>query len=185
MLVVGADFVSRITDHDSKQTAMLFADGAGAVVLGATPPGTGRIGPIRLRADASVPEHLFLGREGGATIEMDGHETFKHAVTRMSEVTREVVAAAGLTLDEIDVFVYHQANGRIISAVGERLELPAERVVDCIERTGNMSAATIPYALATVEADGRLRDGARVLLSAFGGGFTWGGGVVEWGRGDG
>jgi len=184
VLVVGADFISRITDQDSKATAMLFADGAGAVVVGPTAPGAGRIGPIRLRADASAPEVLYLAHGTDATIEMDGHETFKHAVNRMSEVTREVIAAAGLRLEEIDLFVYHQANGRIISAVGERLELPPERVVDCIERIGNMSAATVPYALATAEADGRLKDGARVLLSAFGGGFTWGGGVVEWGRGD-
>lgn len=184
VLVVGADFISRITDHDSKQTAMLFADGAGAVVLGPAPAGAGRIGPIFLRADASSPEFLFLSREGGSMIEMDGHETFKHAVNRMAEVTQEVVAAAGLTLAEIDLFVYHQANGRIISAVGERLELPAERVVDCIERIGNMSAGTVPYALDVARADGRLTDGARVLMAAFGGGFTWGGAVVEWGRGD-
>jgi 3-oxoacyl-[acyl-carrier-protein] synthase III len=103
----------------------------------------------------------------------------------MSEVTAEVVAAAGLTLAEIDLFVYHQANGRILKAVGERLELDEARVVDCIERVGNMSAATLPYALDAAFADGRLRDGSRVLLSAFGGGFTWGGGVIEWGRADG
>jgi 3-oxoacyl-[acyl-carrier-protein] synthase III len=184
-LVVGADFVSRITDHASKQTAMLFADGAGAVVLGATAPGAGRVGPVLLRHDASAPEFLHLGREAGSTIEMDGHETFKHAVARMVEVTHETVAAAGLTLEQIDLFVYHQANGRIISAVGERLGLDAERVVDCIERTGNMSAASIPYALHAAQADGRLRDGARVLTAAFGGGFTWAGAVVEWGRADG
>lgn len=184
VLVVGADFISRITDHDSKQTAMLFADGAGAVVLGATRPGAGRVGPILLRADASSPEYLFLARAGGSTIEMDGHETFKHAVNRMAEVTQEVLAAAGLTLAEIDLFVYHQANGRILKAVAERLELDEARVVDCIERTGNMSAATVPYALDAARADGRLRDGARVLLSAFGGGFTWGGAVVEWGPSD-
>jgi 3-oxoacyl-[acyl-carrier-protein] synthase-3 len=183
-LVVGADFISRVTDHDSKATAMLFADGAGAVVLGATPPQAGRIGPLLLRSEAA-PEVLSLGPEAGATIEMDGHETFKQAVSRMAEVTREAVAAAGLTLAEIDLFVYHQANGRIVKAVGERLGLDEARVVDCIEQTGNMSAATVPYALEVAERDGRLHDGARVLLSAFGGGFTWGGGVIEWGRGDG
>ena len=185
VLVIGADFISRITDHDSKQTAMLFADGAGAVVLAATPAEAGRIGPILLRADSSAPEVLFLSREGGATIEMDGHETFKHAVARMAEVTRETLAAAGLTLGDVDLFVYHQANGRILKAVAERLELDEARVVDCIELTGNMSAATLPYALDVAHADGRLRDGSRVLLSAFGGGFTWGGGLIEWGRGDG
>jgi len=185
VLVVGADFVSRITDLDSKQTAMLFADGAGAVVLGAATPGGGRVGPVLLRHDASAPEFLYLAREAGATIEMDGHETFKHAVNRMAEVAQEVVAAAGLTLADVDVFAFHQANGRIVSAVGERLGLDPARVVDCIERVGNMSAGTVPYALEVARADGRLRDGARVLLAAFGGGFTWGGALIEWGAGDG
>ncbi len=184
VLVVGADFLSRITDHASKQTAMLFSDGVGAALVSATAAGAGRIGPLLLRADASVPEHLYLAR-GASTIEMDGHETFKHAVARMAEITLEAIAAAGLTLAEIDLFVYHQANGRIIKAVGERLELDTERVIDCIELVGNMSAATVPYALDVARRDGRLRDGMRVLLSAFGGGFNWGGVVVEWGRGDG
>jgi 3-oxoacyl-[acyl-carrier-protein] synthase III len=184
VLVVGADFLSRINDADSKLTGMLFADGAGAVVVGAVPAGSGQIGPILLRADASAPELLYLGRHPGATIEMDGHETFKHAVARMSEVTREALDAAGLTRDDVDLFVYHQANGRILKAVGERLGLDEARVVDCIERVGNMSAATLPYALEVAQQDGRLHDGTRVLLSAFGGGFTWGGGIVTWGRGD-
>jgi 3-oxoacyl-[acyl-carrier-protein] synthase III len=184
VLVVGADFISRITDHASKQTAMLFADGAGAVVLVPTPTGAGRIGPILLRHDASSPEFLRLARDGGATIEMDGHATFKHAVNRIVEVTRETVEAAGVTLADVDLFVYHQANSRILKAVAERLELDAERVIDCIELTGNMSAASVPYALATAQAEGRLHDGARVLLAAFGGGFTWGGALVEWGRAD-
>jgi 3-oxoacyl-[acyl-carrier-protein] synthase-3 len=184
VLVVGADFISRITDHDSKQTAMLFADGAGAVVLAATPAGAGRVGPVLLRADASSPEFLFLGREGGGTIEMDGHATFKHAVNRIVEVTQETVEVAGMGLADVDLFVYHQANSRILKAVAERLALDPARVIDCIELTGNMSAASVPYALATAEAEGRLHDGARLLLAAFGGGFTWGGAVVEWGRGD-
>ncbi len=184
VLVIGADFISRITDHDSKATAMLFADGAGAVVVTAADPSDadelGSIGPILLRADGSEPSILYATHEQ-RTLQMDGHETFKHAVNRMSEVTRDAVAAAGLTLDQIDLFAYHQANGRIVRAVGERLELDAARVVDCIEKTGNMSAASIPFALDAARRDGRLRPGARVLLSAFGAGFTWGGGVIEWG----
>jgi len=183
-LVVGADLLSRVLDRDSKQTAMLFADGAAAVVLGATAPGAGRVGPILLRHDAASPEYLYLSRAAGSTIEMDGHETFKHAVARIVEVTHETVAAAGAGLADIDLFVYHQANSRILRAVAERLELDESRVIDCIELTGNMSAASVPYALATAHADGRLADGARVLLAAFGGGFTWGGAVVEWGAGD-
>jgi 3-oxoacyl-[acyl-carrier-protein] synthase-3 len=180
-LVVGADLLSRVTDHGSKQTAMLFADGAGAVVLAATPAGAGRIGPILLRHDASAPEFLYLSREAGGTIEMDGHATFKHAVNRIVEVTQETLAAADATLADVDLFVYHQANSRILKAVAERLELDAERVIDCIEQTGNMSAASVPYALDVARAEGRLHAGARVLLAAFGGGFTWGGALIEWG----
>lgn len=183
-LVVGADFISRITDLDCKQTGMLFADGAGAVVVGATPPGAGRVGPVLLRADASAPEHLYLARTPGATIEMDGHETFKHAVNRMAEITRDVVAAAGLTLADVDLFAYHQANARIVKAVGERLSLQEDRVIDCIEQIGNMSAASVPYALDVARRERRLRDGALVLMAAFGGGFTWGGALVEWGPAD-
>ena len=113
---------------------------------------------------------------------MDGPEVYRNAVTRMSEVTLAAVDRAGLTLQDIDLFVYHQANARITRALGERLEIPPERVVDCIETLGNASAATLPVALVAAERDGRLRPGARVLLSAFGAGFTWGGGVIEWGE---
>jgi 3-oxoacyl-[acyl-carrier-protein] synthase-3 len=179
VLAIGADFVSRITDQTSKVTAMLFADGAGAVVLGPT-DGPARVGPVILRADGSHARTLYAPIDT-RLIEMDGHETFKHAVNRMSETTREAVAAAGLTLEEIDLFVYHQANGRILRAVAERLELDESRIVDCIELTGNMSAGTVPYALDVARAEGRLRAGARVLLSAFGAGFTWGAGVVTLG----
>jgi 3-oxoacyl-[acyl-carrier-protein] synthase-3 len=116
---------------------------------------------------------------------MKGHETFREAVARLSEVTGEAIAAAGVDADEIDLFVYHQANGRITRAVGERLGLAPERVVDCIERCGNTSAASIPIALSLAEAEGRLPDGARILLAAFGAGLTWAGAVVEWGRPEG
>jgi 3-oxoacyl-[acyl-carrier-protein] synthase-3 len=185
VLVIGADFVSRITDHDSKATAMLFADGAGAVMMARAHPsaGAGRIGPLLLRADGAMADILYATHER-RVIEMDGHETFKHAVNRMVEATREAVDAAGLTLADIDLFAYHQANGRILRSIVERLELDEARVVDCIELTGNMSAATLPHALETAQRDGRLYDGARVLLSAFGAGFTWGAGVVTWGAGD-
>jgi 3-oxoacyl-[acyl-carrier-protein] synthase-3 len=91
------------------------------------------------------------------------------------------VERAGLTLEDIDLFVFHQANARITRALGERLGVDSERVVDCIERLGNSSAATLPLALAAAEADGRLEPGTRVLLGAFGGGFTFGGAVMEWG----
>jgi 3-oxoacyl-[acyl-carrier-protein] synthase-3 len=113
---------------------------------------------------------------------MRGHETFREAVARLTLATLQAARAASVGLDEIDLFVYHQANGRILSAVAERLGVSAERVVDCIGEYGNTSAATLPLALAFSEREGRLNAGDRVLLGAFGAGFTWGATVVEWGR---
>ena len=183
VLLIGADFVTRITDYDDKGSAPLFADAAGAVVLGPGGGGLGEIGPIVLGADGSHAETI-IAQHHDRMVRMDGPEVFKHAVARMAAASEQAVERAGLTLDDIDVFVYHQANARITRAVGERLGLVPERVVDCIEMLGNASAATLPVALAAAERDGRLRPGARVLLSAFGAGFTWGAGVIEWG-GDG
>jgi 3-oxoacyl-[acyl-carrier-protein] synthase-3 len=180
VLVVGADFITRITDYSDPKTSPLFADAAGAVVLGVGESGAGAVGPIVLGADGSHAESI-VATLSERKIQMDGPEVYRHAIARMSEVTLEAVHRAGLELDDIDLFVYHQANARITRALGERLGLPAGRVVDCIEVLGNSSAATLPVALAAAEADGRLRPGARVLLSAFGAGFTWGGGVLEWG----
>jgi 3-oxoacyl-[acyl-carrier-protein] synthase-3 len=178
-VVIGADFMSRITDPDDRSTAAVFADGAGAVLLQATAQES-RIGPIVLGSDGAGADHIIVPRAEG-TIRMRGHETFREAVARLSLATVQAVRAAGARLDDIDLFVYHQANGRILSAVGERLGLPAERVVDCISEYGNTSAATLPLALEHAERDGRLRPGQRVLLGAFGAGFTWGATVVEWG----
>ena len=115
---------------------------------------------------------------------MKGHDTFRQAVDRLSQAASDAAAAAGRELDEIDLFVFHQANGRILTAVGERLGLPRERVIDCIDRYGNTSAASIPLALAEAEAGGLLADGSAVLLAAFGGGLSWAATVVEWGVGD-
>jgi 3-oxoacyl-[acyl-carrier-protein] synthase-3 len=181
VLVIGADFISRITNYEDKRTAPLFADGAGAVVLGPAGEGPGAIGPIVLGSDGAGGDTI-RGSHDERKISMDGPEVFRHAVARMSQVTMTAIERAGMTLEDIDLFVYHQANGRITRALGERLGLPMERVVDCIEDLGNSSAATLPLALAVAEQDGRLKPGARVLLSAFGAGFTWGGGVVEWGE---
>jgi 3-oxoacyl-[acyl-carrier-protein] synthase-3 len=182
VLLIGADFITRITDYDDKMTAPLFADAAGAALLGAVPTDSdaGSIGPIVLGADGSHARTIFATHER-RLIEMDGAEVFRHAVNRMSEVTLQAVDRAGTTLDDIDLFVYHQANARITKALGERLELPAGKVVDCIATLGNSSAATLPLALVAAELDGRLKPGSRVLVSAFGAGFTWGGGVLEWG----
>jgi 3-oxoacyl-[acyl-carrier-protein] synthase III len=178
-LVIGADLMSRITDPEDRATAAVFADGAGAVVLRATARES-RIGPIVLGADGAGADHIIVPRENG-TIQMRGHETFREAVARLALSTVQAVRAADVRLEDIDLFVYHQANGRILSAVGERLGLPADRVVDCISEYGNTSAATLPLALAYVENEGRLKAGHRVLLGAFGAGFTWGATVVEWG----
>ena len=179
VVVVGADHMSRITDPSDRATAAVFADGAGAVVLETA--AAGRIGPIVLGSDGSGAEHIRVEREP-ALIRMRGHETFREAVTRLAESTLQAAHAAEVGLQEIDLFVYHQANGRILSAVAERLGLPAARVVDCIGEHGNTSAATLPLALAASERDGRLTPGARVLLGAFGAGFTWGATVLRWGR---
>jgi 3-oxoacyl-[acyl-carrier-protein] synthase III len=177
-LVIGADFMSRITDPTDRGTAAVFADGAGAVLLIATEEG--RVGPIVLGSDADGAEHITVRRER-PLIFMQGHETFREAVARLSEATVDAAEAAGVGLDEIDLFVYHQANGRILSAVGERLGVPAERVADCIAEYGNTSAATLPLALEFSVRSGRLRDGDLVLLGAFGAGFTWGATVLRWG----
>jgi 3-oxoacyl-[acyl-carrier-protein] synthase-3 len=176
-LVIGADGLTRFLDHDDRRTAALFGDGAGAIVMTATDEG--RIGPIVLRSEDA--REMIKCRHDGK-IFMQGHETFVNAVKRMSEITLETLARAGMSLDDVDLFVYHQANRRILAAVGDRLGLPSERVVDCIENYGNTSAASIPIALAELQREGRLNGGERVLLGAFGAGFTWGGAVLEWGR---
>jgi 3-oxoacyl-[acyl-carrier-protein] synthase-3 len=182
VVVVGADLMSRITDPDDRSTAALFGDGAGAVVVSA---GTGStaIGPSVLGADGSRGELVAASREE-AILRMHGHDTFRQAVDRLSEATVDAAAAAGTPLDEIDLFAFHQANGRILTAVGERLGLARERVIDCIGRYGNTSAATIPLALGDARDAGRLVPGAKVLLAAFGGGLTWAATVVDWGLGE-
>jgi len=177
-VVIGADFMSRLLDPADRGTNAVFADGAGAVVLVAN--GESRIGPIVLGSEGDTAGIIRVGPEDGL-IRMAGHETFKIAVAKLSEATADAVTAAGLTLDDIDLFVYHQANGRILTAVGERLGISEERVVDCIEDLGNTSAATLPLALDHSLQAGQLRDGDRVLLGAFGAGFIWGATVLEWG----
>jgi 3-oxoacyl-[acyl-carrier-protein] synthase III len=177
-LVIGAETLSRITNPDDKRTASLFGDGAGAVVLG--PEGDGAIGPILLASDGSMGETIVANHTDRFLI-MDGHTTFNMAVKVLVESTEQACERAGVTLDDIDLFVYHQANGRIIKTVSEKLDLPAERVADYVAETGNTSAASIPLTLSLLREDGRLRPGQRLLLSAVGAGFTWGAGVVDWG----
>jgi 3-oxoacyl-[acyl-carrier-protein] synthase-3 len=179
VLVIGADFMTRITDPDDRATAGVFADGAGAVVLVST-GAPSRIGPLVLGSDGSLGELIVVER-ADARIRMQGQDTFRQAVARLCESTLEATDAAGLGLTDIDLFVYHQANGRILSAVGERLGLHPERVVDCIAQYGNTSAATLPLALGYSVERGLLGPDDRVLLGAFGGGLTWGAAVAQWG----
>ena len=180
-LVVGADFLSRFLDFSDRDTAPLFADGAGAAVVSGTEEPGGRIGPIVLRADHSGSHLIRLDR--GDLIRMNGHESFRAAVASMSEVTTEALASCDRQPEDIGLFVYHQANSRIIRAVGQRLGLPEDRVVDYVGRFGNASTATLPIALSVAESEGRLKTDDLVLLAAFGGGLTWGATVMQWSAG--
>jgi 3-oxoacyl-[acyl-carrier-protein] synthase-3 len=182
-LVIGADLISRLTDRDDRSTAGLFGDGAGAVVMRSI-DAPGRIGPVILGADGARSD-LIQASRAEALVRMKGPDTFRNAVDRLSQAALEAVAAAERELREIDLFVFHQANSRIIRAVGERLALPLERVIDCVPSYGNTSAASIPIALTEAGAEGLLEDDAVVLLAAFGGGLTWGATVIEWGGSDG
>jgi 3-oxoacyl-[acyl-carrier-protein] synthase-3 len=181
-LVIGVDLMSRLTDAEDRSTAALFGDGAGAVVVRAG-DGPGRIGPFVLGADGSRAD-LVKASRAEALLRMNGHDTFRQAVDRLADATTAAAAGADIRLDAIDLFVYHQANRRILAAVGERLGLDPARVIDCIDRYGNTSAATVPLALATAEQEGRLTEGSRCLLAAFGGGLSWAATVVEWGLAD-
>ncbi|MBV9803032.1 MAG: beta-ketoacyl-ACP synthase 3 [Solirubrobacterales bacterium] len=178
VLVVGADFLSRFLDLDDRDTVALFADGAGAAVVSATDAPTGRVGPVVLRSDHSGSQLIRLSRDDH--IRLEGQESFRAAVAALTQVTVEALAASGSRLEDVDLFVYHQANSRILRAVGQRLELAPERLVDYVDRFANASTATLPTALSVAQSEGRLLPGHRVLLAAFGGGLTWGGTVVEW-----
>jgi 3-oxoacyl-[acyl-carrier-protein] synthase III len=180
VLAIGADMLSRYLDRDDPQSAMLFGDGAGAAVLTAVEGGS-RVGPAVLTSDGQRRELIRLARDE-LLIRMDGPTVYRHAVRLMTEVTEQAVRRAGLTVADIDLFVYHQANSRIIDAVGQKLRLDPARVVDVVGSFANTSAASLPIALAAAQRDGRLHDGDRVLLAAFGAGLVWGGVVVTWGQ---
>ena len=177
VLLIGAEILTRLTDYEDRKTAALWGDGAGAVVIGAD--GDGAIGPVVLSADGGLADVITASHEE-RLLRVEGHETFQTAVKRLSEATLEALERAELTLDDIDVFVYHQANARILRAVGERLDLAPEKVADYIAEVGNTSAASIPLTLALLRDDGRLHAGQRVLVSAIGAGFTWGAGTIDW-----
>ncbi|MDA8148684.1 MAG: ketoacyl-ACP synthase III, partial [Actinomycetota bacterium] len=183
VVVVGADVLTPYLDLDDPQSAMLFGDGAGAVVLTAV-AGPTRVGPVILRSDGQSRELIRLARDE-LRIRMDGPAVYRRAVTMMAEVTTELLGRAGLAPGEVDLFVYHQANSRILKAVGAHLGLDEPRVVDLVGRFANTSSASLPIALAVSAEEGRLRGGDRVLLAAFGAGLVWGGTIVTWGPGRG
>lgn len=178
VLVVGADAVSRNIDRADKGPSALFADGAGAAVL--TRGGAGRIGATSMGSDGAHGECLVAARDDGI-IHMNGWEIFNHAVARMAECSRAVLAQEGLGVEDLALVVPHQANARITTALTDRLGLRPEQVVDDIEDRGNTSAGTVPLALHRAAADGRLPERGHVLLTAFGAGLSWGATVLHYG----
>jgi 3-oxoacyl-[acyl-carrier-protein] synthase-3 len=182
-LVVGSEVFSRILDWNDRGTCVLFGDGAGAVVLSAADrPG---LHASVLRADGShadilsVPGNVCGGRiTGSPYLQMQGSQVFKFAVKVLDEVARETVAAAGMSLQDIDWLIPHQANVRILEATARKLGLPLERLVVTVDHHGNTSAASVPLALDEFVRAGRIREGQRVMLQGVGGGFTWGATLV-------
>jgi len=177
-LVIGAETMSRVTDPDDRNTAILFGDAAGAVVVERC-DGPGQLLSWDLNADGSL-RHL-LDADIGGYMRMNGKEVFRTAVRVVVESCTRVLEQAGLTPGEVDLFVPHQANSRIISAACDRLGIPMERTVLVVDRIGNTSAASIPFALADALDAGRVHDGSNVLLCGFGAGMTWASAVLEWG----
>ncbi|WP_315902940.1 beta-ketoacyl-ACP synthase III [Streptomyces salinarius] len=194
VLLIGADTYSTITDPGDRSTRAIFGDGAGAVVIRAgTADEAGAIGPVTLGSDGSLKDAILVDAGGsrhplagrGSAQEsqyftMQGRTVFRHAVERMSQSAEEVRTEVGWSTDDVDCLVAHQANARIIDAVAARMGLAPERCARSIERLGNTAAASIPLALAEAARSGQLRAGSRVLLTAFGGGATWGAAALTW-----
>ena len=183
-LVIGAETLSRITDWNDRATAVLFADGAGAVVL--EPAAAPGVLSTHLHADGQYKDLLYCS--GGVStgfarqlaITMSGNEVFKVAVTKLGQVVDETLAANRLERSALDWLVPHQANIRIIQATARKLDLPMERVIVTVQEHGNTSAASVPLALDVAVRDGRIKRGDLLLLEAFGGGFTWGSALVRY-----
>ncbi len=192
VLVIGSEVMSAVTDWTDRNTCVLFGDGAGAVVVGPSEDEHGILS-LHLHADGRLSDLIHVPGGGSSMppservvaerlqcIRMRGNETFKIAVKTMEEAIREAVAARGLGIDDIDWLVPHQANIRILKAVGQRLGLPTERIVVNVDRFGNTSAASIPLALDEAVRDGRIQPGQVVVMAAFGAGLTWASGVMRW-----
>ncbi|MET3892831.1 3-oxoacyl-[acyl-carrier-protein] synthase-3 [Bosea sp. OAE506] len=188
-LVIGAETFSRILDWEDRTTCVLFGDGAGAVVLRAE-PGEGTLADrgvlaTHIRSDGRYKDKLYVDGGPGSTktvgfLRMEGKEVFRHAVQNLAETVRHTFAETGLSGADIDWFVPHQANRRIIDATADKLGIGHDRVVVTVDRHGNTSAASIPLALAEAHRDGRIRPGQLVLIEAMGGGFTWGSALIRW-----
>ena len=184
-LVIGSETFSRILDWEDRGTCVLFGDGAGAVVLKAEQGGDRGILVSRLHADGRHNALLYV--DGGPSttqtvgkLRMRGQEVFRHAVTNLADVLREVMQAAGLSVADIDWVVPHQANRRILDATARKLGLPAEKVIVTVDQHANTSAASVPLALDTGVRDGRIKPGDLLVLEAMGGGFTWGAAAVRY-----
>lgn len=188
-LVVGAETFSRILDWKDRGTCVLFGDGAGAVVLEAQTQMGNRddrgILATRVRSDGRFEDLLYVDGGPGSTkttghLRMNGREVFRHAVQKISSVIEETLVASGYAPDEIDLYVPHQANKRILDGIGKRLGIPPHKVVVTLAKHGNTSAASVPLALNQAFEDHRLREGCLVLMEAMGGGFTWGAVLARW-----
>ena len=191
-LVVGSDALSRLLNWKDRGTCILFGDGSGAVVLGASHDGAHGILSTRLRTDGSYVKTLYVPAGGSLkpaslesvkrnehTITMNGKEVFKVAVRSMEEISREALDEAEIKVDEVSLVIPHQANLRIITALAGRLKVPMSKVMVNLDRYGNTSAASVPVALDEARREGRIRRGDIVLLNAFGAGFAWGAAVIR------
>jgi 3-oxoacyl-[acyl-carrier-protein] synthase-3 len=183
-LVIGAETFSRILDWEDRATCVLFGDGAGALVLSAEDSDSGILA-TKLHADGRHNDLLFV--DGGPSttgtvgkLRMKGREVFRHAVVNLAAVMNEVLAGAGLTSEDVDWVVPHQANARILDATAKKLGLPSEKVVVTVDQHANTSAASVPLAFDTAVKDGRIKRGDVVVLEAMGGGFTWGAAALRY-----
>lgn len=188
-LVIGAETFSRILDWSDRSTCVLFGDGAGAVVLEAQPQRGKRddrgIISTMIRSDGRFEDLLYVDGGPGSTktvghLRMNGREVFRHAVQKISGVIEETLVETGYTPDEIDLFIPHQANKRILDGIAKKLNVAPEKIVMTLDKHGNTSAASIPLALNDAFEAHRIKEGSLVLMEAMGGGFTWGAVLVRW-----
>ncbi|MDQ0215672.1 3-oxoacyl-[acyl-carrier-protein] synthase-3 [Oikeobacillus pervagus] len=177
VLVVGVEKLSKITDWNDRNTAVLFGDGAGAAIVGPVSEGRGILA-FELGADGSGGKHLYFDE----FIQMNGREVFKFAVRQMGEASVRVIEKAGLSKDDVDFLIPHQANIRIMESSRQRLNLPEEKMSKTVNRFGNTSAASIPISLVEEIQNGKVKDDDVVVMVGFGGGLTWGSVIMKWGR---